>query len=275
MSLFTVDEALCQREGFCVAECPAGIIEIRSEEAFPTPANGAEVRCINCGHCVSVCPYSAISLARMPIAECPPIDNDLAVSQEQVEQLLRSRRSIRAYRDKPVDREVLRKVIDIARYAPTGSNSQQVQWLVVSGRDEVVKLVDLAIDWMRHMVGEKEPMAERYQMAGMVRAWEAGIDFICRGAPALVVTHGPEAYPIMPVDSAIALTFFDLAAPSFELGTCWAGFVMWAADCWPPLTAALGLPEGNKPVGAMMVGYPKHRFHRMPARKEATIIWKE
>ena len=273
MSLFTVDETFCSRDGHCVAECPAMIIEMKTEDSFPTPVDGAEQRCINCGHCVAVCPHSAISLARMPTNDCTPVKRELALDEDHVEHFLRSRRSIRTYKDKPVDKDTMQKVIDIARYAPTGSNSQQVQWAAVTSKEEVEKLTDLAIGWMKYMIKEKDPMAEAYQMAGIVRAWKHGVDIICRGAPALVVAHGPEAYPIMPIDCTSALSYFDLAAPSFDLGVCWAGFFMAAASSWPPLVEALGLPDGNKMYGAMMVGYPKYRFNRLPVRNEAVVTW--
>jgi nitroreductase len=127
------------------------------------------------------------------------------------------------------------------------------------------------VDWMRHAVKENNPIAEAYQMGGIVRAWDKGIDIISRGAPALVIAHGPEAYPVMTVDSTIALTYLELAAPPLGLGCCWAGFFMIAANYWPPLIEALKLPEGHKSFGVMMVGYPKFRYQRLPERNEAKI----
>ena len=271
MSLFTIDEKLCARDGICVAECPAFIIEMKTKESFPTVTDGGETRCINCGHCVAVCPHRAISLSRMNVDRCPPINDTLILGEDQMKQFLRSRRSIRTYKAQDVDTKTLTRLIDIARYAPTGSNSQQVQWLVVPTRDKVVQLTDLAVDWMRNAVKGKDPIAEAYQMAGIVRAWDNGIDVISRGAPALIIAHGPETYPVMTIDSAIALSYLDLAAPTLGLGSCWAGFFMAATDYWPPLAEALSLPEGHKSFGAMMLGYPKFRYQRLPARNEAKV----
>ena len=271
MSLFTIDEKLCARDGICVAECPAFVIEMKTKESFPTVTDGGEARCINCGHCVAVCPHRAISLTRMNVDQCPPIDDTLILGESQMEQFLRSRRSIRTYKAQDVEAATLIRLIDIARYAPTGSNSQQVQWLIVTTRDKVVQLTALAVDWMRNAILEKNPMAEAFQMAGIVRAWDNGIDVISRGAPALVIAHGPEAYPIRIVDSAIAISYLDLVAPSLGLGSCWAGYFMAAAEYWPPLAEALSLPEGRKSFGAMMVGYPKFRYHRLPTRNEAKV----
>ena len=271
MSLFTVDEKLCARDGICVAECPAFIIEMITKESFPAVTDGGEVRCINCGHCVTVCPHRAISLTRMNVDQCPPIDESLIPSESQTEQFLRSRRSIRNYKPQDVELDNITRLIDIARFAPTGSNSQQVHWIIIPTREKVVQLTALAVDWMRHAIEEKDPMAEAFQMGGIVRAWDHGIDIISRGAPALVIAHGPEAYPIMTIDSAIALSYLDLAAPSLGLGSCWAGFFMIATAYWPPLADALSLPEGHKSFGAMMVGYPKFRYHRLPTRNEAKV----
>lgn len=271
MSLFTIDEKLCARDGICVAECPAFIIEMKTKESLPTVTDGGEARCINCGHCVAVCPHGAISLARMSVDQCLPIDLALIPGEAQMVQFLRSRRSIRTYKVQDVDTETFTRLIDIARYAPTGSNSQQVQWLIIPTREKVVQLTALAVDWMRNAVKEKSPMAEAFQMAGIVRAWDNGIDIISRGAPALIIAHGPEAYAVMTIDSTIALSYLDLAAPSLGLGSCWAGFFMIAASYWPPLAEALNLPEGHKSFGAMMVGYPKFRYQRLPTRDEAKV----
>lgn len=273
MPLFTVDDNLCVRDGFCARVCPTSIIEMAAGDAGPVAVEGAETRCINCGHCVAVCPHAALSLERMPLEACLPLDADKVLGAGQAEQFLRSRRSIRCYRNKPVEREVLTRIIDMARYAPTGSNSQQVSWLVVDGREKLESLTGLAVGWMRHLVDEKDPMAERYGMRGIVQAWEGGIDIICRDAPALAVAHGPAVYPVMTIDCTIALTYLDLAASALGLGACWAGFFMIAAAHWPPLHEALDLPEGHKPFGAMMVGYPRHDYQRLPARKEASITW--
>jgi len=274
MGLFTVDEKKCKRDGICVAECPLRIIEMKDASSAPTPVEEAEQMCIRCGHCVAVCPHGAMSLTDMNTADCPPVRKDMVLSIARTEHFLRSRRSIRTYQDREVERDKLGKLIEIARYAPTGSNSQQVKWLVVNSRKRVREMAGLVVDLIRHMVAEKHPMAESYRLSGMVKAWEAGIDLIGRDAPGLVITHAPKDYMVAQVDCTIALTFLDLAAPSFGLGTCWAGFFMIAASHWPPLRQAFALPEGNACFGAMMIGYPKYKYHRLPLRKGADITWR-
>ena len=80
----------------------------------------------------------------------------------------------------------------------------------------------------------------------LLAAWEAGNDPVCRGAPHLVIAHIPEGNPVASVDALIALTHFDIAAPGFGIGTCWAGFLsMAAAALWAPAGSA-GPPGGTQ-----------------------------
>lgn len=274
MSSFTVDKEKCKRDGICVTECPLRILEMKDASLPPTPVKEAEELCIRCGHCVAVCPHGAFSLDGMSPEDCPPLRKDMALGVEHVEHFLRSRRSIRTYQDKEVEREKLGRLIDIARYAPTGSNSQQVKWLVVNSREGVRSLAATVVDMSRHLIKANNPVAKKYRLAGIVSAWEGGLDMVSRGAPALVFVHAPKDYIAAQVDSSIALTFLDLAAPAFGLGTCWAGFVMIASAQWPPLQQTLSLPEGHACFGAMMIGYPKYHYHRLPLRKEADIAWR-
>lgn len=56
----------------------------------------------------------------------------------QVEQLVRSRRSIRAYKPGPVDLEKVKKLLDIMRHVQTAGNSQNLQYLVVHTPQKVL-----------------------------------------------------------------------------------------------------------------------------------------
>ena len=150
---------------------------------------------------------------------------ELALTSEQAEYFLRSRRSIRTYQDKPIEREKLEKLISIARYAPTGGNSQQIKWLVVNERKDVKKMAGLVVDLFRYMIEKKHPLAEQYRLYKTVTAWESGIDGITRGAPALIVACAPKDYGLAQVDCASALSYLDLAAPTLGLGSCLAGFL--------------------------------------------------
>lgn len=274
MSLFMIDQEKCKRDGICVETCPMGIIERKDDMSFPSPADDAENLCIQCGHCVAVCPHGALSLKAMTREQCPPIRKDWLLNPEQGEHFLRSRRSIRVYKDKPVDKETIAKLIGIAGFAPSGHNSQPVEWIVIYDSAEIQKLAGVIIDWMRYMLQQQPAFANFLHMDRVVDRWEKGKDPVCRKAPHVIVAHAFKDNRMAPVAAATALAYLELAAPTFGLGACWAGYFNAAATSWPPMQKSLALPEDHITFGAMMVGYPKYKYHRLPLRKEPKIIWR-
>jgi nitroreductase/Pyruvate/2-oxoacid:ferredoxin oxidoreductase delta subunit len=272
MSLFVVDSARCKGDGICVAECPTRIIELTLEHGTPSVPTESEEFCRNCGHCVAVCPQGAVSLATMAPDQLLRVRPEWSLGREQVTHFLRARRSIRTFTPKLVDHGVLAGLIDVARFAPTASNRQPVRWVVVEEGDAVRRLAGLVVGWMRAGLPTQTP-AVRKSNERFIALWDSGRDVICRGAPHLIVACGPEALPVSATDCVIALTYLELAAPSFDLGACWAGFFTAAARQWTPLKEALALPDGHIVCGAMMIGYPRYRYYRLPLRNEAHITW--
>lgn len=116
-------------------------------------------------------------------------------------------------------------------------------------------------------------MAGPLHLDRVVASWEGGEDRVCRSAPHIVVAHAPAASVHAPAASTIALTYLELAAFSMGLGACWAGYFNLAANFYPPLARALALPEGHRCFGAMLVGYPKYTYKRIPLRNEAAVTW--
>lgn len=272
MTLFTVDTDKCNQDNICAAECPVKIIQI-NPDAVPTPVNGAEKVCIRCGHCVAVCPTGALSHADLKPEDCLPVNPKWLLSPEQAEHFLRHRRSIRVYKDKPVERQTIEKLIHIARYAPSGHNMQPVRWQVIYDKNEVRRLSGHVVDWMRHMLTSATAMAKAMHFDLVVGAWDLGVDVVSRGAPHLILANGPVANMSSQSACTIALTYLELAVPSFGLGACWNGFFNAAAMSWKPLQEDLCLAPGEKNFGAMMVGYPKFKYHRMPERNAPKIRW--
>jgi len=111
----------CNGCGLCVDVCAGNFVEME-EGGYPTQSDDAEEICIRCGHCVTVCPSGSFSLRDMPREECPPVRKDLILTPEHCEHFLRYRRSIRDFKKKPVSRDVLTKLIEMARYAPSGGH---------------------------------------------------------------------------------------------------------------------------------------------------------
>ncbi len=274
MSLFQIDESKCKRDGFCVSDCPSGLIEMKTKDSFPTPIEGAEEICIKCGHCVAVCPTGAITLKFLSPRNCGPMSKDFQPSAEQTSYLMRSRRSIRRYKDKPVDRSIIMDLISVASYAPSGHNSQPVKWLAIDSKDEIKALAGIVIDWMKFMLTAQPELAAAMHFERVIAAWDRGEDRVLRDAPNLVVAHALSNIPPSQAACTIALTYMELYAASKGLGTCWAGYFNAAATFFSPMKEALALPPGHVSFGALMIGYPANHYYRIPTRIQPRIIWR-
>jgi nitroreductase/NAD-dependent dihydropyrimidine dehydrogenase PreA subunit len=273
VNILEFDRQSCNQDGICAAVCPLGLIAFEKGE-YPTPIVEVEELCIRCGHCVAACPTGSITHGEIPTEQCPPIRKEFHLTAEHCEHFLRSRRSIRAYKDKPVPREEISRLIEIARYAPSGHNAQCAEWLVLDSKDELRSLAGIVVDWMRWIMGNMPELASALHLERTVRRWEEGIDVILRDAPVLIVAHAKTDNRLAPSTCTIALAYLELAATSMGLGCCWAGYFGAAAATFPPMQKALSLPDGHQCFGAMMVGYPKFGYHRLPTRKAPSISWR-
>ena len=272
MDLITVNHETCNQDGICAAVCPAGIIEL--VEGEPVPNDDADELCIRCGHCVAICPTASITHVDIPLESCTPIVKELRITVEQTEQFLRSRRSIRQYKDKSVDKADLNKLIDIARYAPSGHNLQPVEWLVLGDKAELKRLSGIVVEWMRWMLTNMPDVASSMHMDRTVDRYENGYDVVLRDAPAVIVAHAHKENRVAPAACNIALNYLELASTTMGMGACWAGYFNAAATTFPAMKKALDLPEDHQAFGSMMVGYPKYRYQRMPIRNEPRITWR-
>lgn len=267
---FSLNAERCVRCGLCVAECPTGYL-VMTEEG-PKPNRGG---CLQCGHCVAVCPTEAIDSPEMPRAEQMPMGDYKRLSPEEAEKFLRSRRSIRTFKNTPVPKELLTRLVDVARMAPTATNSQNVGYHIVTNPDRLKRISQEVLDWM-HFMGKKNARMRLYARGADLYT-KQGKDFILHKAPALIVAHVPEKMFDRGHDSAhFCLAYAELFAPSLGLGTCWSGFAEYCGQYdWEPFLKELNLPEGRKVGGAIMVGYPQYQYRYMPNRRPLDVTFNE
>jgi len=274
MITIEVDKKTCKGDGKCVEVCPIHILKMNEKERVPEFVPGGGDICINCGHCFAFCPPGSIKLSTMSVENSMRFDHHKLPSAEQVELFLKGRRSIRLYKDEPVAKKSIEKILDIARYAPSGINRQPVNWAVVMGKDRVHDLGDLVSEWMEELLKAKSSMAEDLHFDRLVESWNKGEDMICRAAPCIVIAYGLKDDPMVPQSCTISAAYLELAAFGLGLGACWAGYVNIAINMSENVKKFVGLSSRATAGAVMMVGYSKYRYSRIPLRNPAKIMWK-
>jgi nitroreductase/NAD-dependent dihydropyrimidine dehydrogenase PreA subunit len=269
MRELTVHVEKCIHDGHCVRVCPRELI-VLDDQGVPEWVAGAETKCIDCGHCLAVCPTGALIVNGVEPAVCMDLGKAKQADAPSASVLLKARRSARVFRTDPVPHSTIERILDTARYAPTGGNAQQVQWLVVHDSARVRKAAQAVADWLRDECARKTERAAHMDMADMVARFDRGGDPVLRHAPHLVLTCGKKDNA---GNGSIAISYFELAAASLGVGTCWGGYLMMALGELPHLRELLGLNDELQCTGAMMFGWPGVSYHRVPRRNDAVVRW--
>ena len=154
-----------------------------------------------------------------------------------IHELIKMRRSVRGYQDKPVPDEVLGRLLEAARWAPSARNLQKYKFVVVRDEERRKALAKAACEQLF--------IAEAPVVIGAVTL-----------EPEQIMTC---AVPAGPVNVSIAVDHLMLAATAEGLGTCWIG-----AFEQEPVKEILGVPEIYRVEVLMPVGYPADE----PGQKE-------
>lgn len=269
-NLIRVDASKCTKCGLCVNDCPYVVLTLDPEKG---PLASREA-CVSCGHCVSICPYGAIDNINAPLAAQKPLAGTLPKADE-LEYLFQSRRSTRWFADQPVPGALTMRLLEVARRAPSGSNSQGISYIVIENRETLRQISATVIDWGKSALEDDLPI--NFLMYGLIERYGKGLDSILFNAPTLIVTVGAarESFKRVRENSIFALFQAQLMAETLGLGSCWAGVLEGCAfaGCLP-LLRLLDIPESMTFTGALALGYPKHRHQRIPERNPLQVVWK-
>jgi len=289
MAEITVDRIACVRCGACVDVCTiARVFEARDDGYYAAHPE----RCWGCGHCVAVCPEDAIDHEDFPLEGAPIIDRELLPSLDSLEAAFRARRSCRAFKDEPVPRELVRRLVSIGRWAPTAHNSQSVDWIAIDDRPRIAELAKATIDRLLHYTrlvenpalrplfslvagarDARELRKYRNVAASLSERWREGEDRIFYRAPVVLVAHTPAENPFGSDDAVYAAYNVMLAAERLGLGTCQIGFVQAIAARDRMIKRLIAVPDPRKVQVVLALGYPKHEFRRMLPRRDPDLVW--
>lgn len=263
--MIVIHREKCVKCGACVKDCIVEILK-PGADGFPGVAPELEAYCLNCQHCLAVCPQGAIVCNEVGPESCAPIQP--LPEPDQMFHLLRQRRSIRQYKDETLDRDTLSKLKASLAWAPTGCNDHRLFFAVVEDKDE-----------MKFFRNEMSRMLTFLIKTGIMRLIYPnfkrylgeimdGKDVVFRNAPHMIVTATPNNAPCRDADPWIALSYFDLLAQTFGVGTCWCGFAVHAFKWNRRLRRKLNLPSGYKVGAVMLFGKPDVAYARATAPKQ-------
>lgn len=267
--LISVDHEKCIKCGLCVDICPINVLEMSNNG----PESIMQEACNSCGHCVAICPCAALDHKRNCLAEQIDLKKDLTINAETAYQFLRSRRSIRNFKELDVSREHLSRLLDVAHYAPTASNRQGISYIVVDDKKVIERASEIVIEWMEEEV--KKEAVTHWSFPYHIQMFrKKGIDTILRKAPSLVLAVSEKTLEKGRENTIFSLTYLELFAPSLGMGSCWAGlFEMCVFSGYRPIIELFNIPENYKFTGALMVGYPKYSFKRLVSRNPLNVMW--
>lgn len=158
----------------------------------------------------------------------------------EVLDVIRKRRSIRAYEDKPVPGEVLDRLIEAARIAPSAGGVEDWRFVIVTDGEMRKELAEAAT-----------PYGFVAEAPVVIAACGVGTDRIMKCGQAAC-----------PIDVAIAGEHIILQAVAEGLGTCWIGHFD-----EPKVASLLGIPAEARVVELITVGYPAEQ--RGPKNRKA------
>jgi nitroreductase/NAD-dependent dihydropyrimidine dehydrogenase PreA subunit len=289
----SVDQERCKKDGLCAMTCPLDIFMQEEKGAIPTIDEGQRKRCFGCGQCVAICPHGAITHSEYTQDMIHPIRSECVPTYDHVLELVRSRRSRRLYKDTPVERDVIEKVLEAARLAPSGHNEQTTEFVVILGKDKVHEIAKVTAGCLAKQAQQyQNPIAQMImkltlgkrttaylaelgpEFEGLVSMFNKGTDYILCEAPALVLFCADSIAGFMAgINANLAIQNATLAAEALELGCFYTGFVVIASNRDKSLARYLSLPETHQIYGALALGYPRLKFNKWPERHPAKITW--
>jgi nitroreductase/NAD-dependent dihydropyrimidine dehydrogenase PreA subunit len=273
--MFKVDNDKCTGCGQCIKDCFPRDIKL-----FEGKAKINNRTCMKCGHCIAICPVAAVSTDDFDMETVKNYNREeFSVDADNLLNFIKYRRTVRQFKDKDVESEMLSKIIEAGRFTQTGSNKQDVSYIVV--KEGLQQLKTLAFESLKNigedMLANLTPETRSY--ARYAKMWlkmyedfkndPIKNDRLFFNAPSVVIVTADSA-----VNGALASTNMELMTNALGLGTFYSGFFVMASQKSKDIMDFLEIKEGKQMVTCMVIGYPNVKYSRTVPRKEADICWK-
>ena len=289
----SINQDTCKICGLCSEVCPMKIMKKDSSNKISFRQDRL-LFCMRCGQCMAICPTESISVEGLFYArDFFETSEGLAV-ETPFFNMIANRRAIRNFKEKPVPKELLEKVVQAITFAPPGFTPIKTEIVVVQNTEVIRKALPYMIEFFDFLVkAMNNPLTKFFIRRKVGRAkfntienhviplmknrlpeLKTGVeDTITRYAPAMIVFHANRNAENYEADIYIALTFGLLAAQALGLGGS-------AMDLIPPaiqnnrkLREIFLIPDSNEVVASMILGYPKYSYRRGIKRELKSVRW--
>ncbi len=291
--MIRIDKDLCNACGICGHVCPRHIpVIIENDSKKITMISSERIGlCMECGHCAAICPNRAIQVGCLNEEEFTPV-KELDIDDDQLISLMRQRRSVRRYKDKPVPRKIIDRIIDAVHSSPTGTGQRTTGIIVIDNPKTLVTFSELVYElyegleknlknpiarfFIKRQAGKKK-MGElqNFVMPGMhwyIRWYREGkSNEILRDCPVLLLFHSPINEPVGAENCLIAAFHAIMMAQVNSIGTCFNDLLPPACNRVPDIKKLLGLPDDREVYASITMGYPKYQFKRTIPRQLAEV----
>jgi len=290
-NLHVVDYETCLGDGICAEICPEDILEMVDEKAATAEARADA--CILCGQCVAVCPTESLTMPQLLMEDFERLPKQ-PFDYEEFFDFLKLRRSVRVFKDKPVKRDVIQKILDAAATAPMGFPPHSTEVVVIDRREELdILLEQLVEDYSKTLKAFSNPIGRAIvRLAAGAESYhslkhnilavashandvyrENGSDNYMRGAPVLMMFHGNRRALSYEENAHLVCHHSMLAALSLGLGSTIIGLIPPVVDRSKLLRGRYGIPKDNKVCTSLVLGYPKFRYRQAIRRDLAGVTY--
>ncbi|CZR98571.1 MULTISPECIES: nitroreductase family protein [Clostridioides] len=250
--IIEVNKELCIGCGLCKNDCPVNNIDIKNKKSVIKNQD-----CLMCGHCSAICPKEAITLTGF---NDPPIELTKKPNLDPDELLMaiKSRRSIRKFKDKDVSSEIVKQIIEAGRYTPSAKNSQDVSYIVLDNKKSIYEKE--AVKFFRKI----KPIAN----ITVKHSKEVSIDdnFFFKNAPIAIMIVTKDK-----ISGSLAASNMALMAESYGLGVLFSGYFSDVANNSPKLKKLLGLKHRAHVLTTLVIGYPDVKYRRTAQKEPANV----
>lgn len=241
----------CGQDYWCQKDCVTGYIEI--ENGYPRfKARG---RCIQCNHCVAVCPRGAIQEDSQPGGEAGGLLR-----------LFAEKRTVRFYDGtQSIPETAIEQILAAAQTAPTEKNRSTVKIYLI--KDRLPEVYLRAVDFMKDVVEKAGTLHPQYHL---IMELYKNRGPILWNAEYLVLTVGSPGFF---ADAVIAAERMQLMAQTLGVGTAYNGNVSYAVNGDGGLKELIGISQSEQVHAAFAMGIPEVRYCR-PVYKNNKKIYK-